>query len=256
MDAEDALRRLKLILPMLRRDVTTAVRSHAVMEAANDTIPNGLNASHTVLADTYFAVQDALTLKLVMDLARIFDLSRGRFSPEEQDKASIPVLAALLQIPDVQNGLEQKAAAEWFPGVAHVGTVGSAPPGVVEKAVKTLEEDYRSEDRDLCRKATTDFLALAERLEMKGSEDEIALGRVRKFRDHRLAHSLFDKEPEALPRYADLSLLLDRAKEAATHASLAVEGLSIDFRDQARNDRQNAEGYAACVLDGLKRAAR
>ena len=39
-------------------------------------------------------------------------------------------------------------------------------------------------------------------------------------------------------------------------ASLAVEGISTDLSDQARSARQNAEGYAACVLDGLQRAAR
>ena len=90
---------------------------------------------------------------------------------------------------------------------------------------------------------------------MEDSEEKAALGRTRDFRNRRLAHSLFDKEPEAPPRYADLNLLLDLAKEAATSASLAVEGLSTDVGDQARRDRQNAEGYAACVLDGLQRAA-
>ena len=37
MDTEEALRRVKLIAPMLRGDVERAILSHAVMEAANDT---------------------------------------------------------------------------------------------------------------------------------------------------------------------------------------------------------------------------
>jgi hypothetical protein len=49
--------------------------------------------------------------------------------------------------------------------------------------------------------------------------------------------------------------LLDLAKEAATRSVLAIEGLNIDFSDEARRDRENAEGYAACVLDGLRRAS-
>ena len=46
------------------------------------------------------AVQNSLALKLAMDLARILNLLEGsRYPPEEQDKACIPVLAALLQNP-------------------------------------------------------------------------------------------------------------------------------------------------------------
>jgi hypothetical protein len=56
--------------------------------------------------------------------------------------------------------------------------------------------------------------------------------------------------------YADLDLLLSLAKEAAKHASLAVDGLNTDFDDLSREDRSNADRYYACVLDGLKREAR
>jgi hypothetical protein len=256
MDTEEALRRVKLIAPMLRGDVERAILSHAVMEAANDTIPKGMASTYSDFGDAYFAVQNSLALKLAMDLARIFDLSEGaRYPPEKQDKASIPVLAALLRRPDVQNELEQEAA-NWFPDTAHFGTIGDAPLEVIEAGLKKLEEDYRSQNRDGCRRAMADFLALAGRLEVEGSEEKAALGRTRDFRNRRLAHALIDKEPKAPPKYADLNLLLDLAKEAATGASLAVEGISTDLSDQARSARQNAEGYAACVLDGLQRAAR
>jgi len=47
-------------------------------------------------AYTFNAVQQAMALKLALDLARIFDVTEnGRYPAEEQDKASIPVLAAL-----------------------------------------------------------------------------------------------------------------------------------------------------------------
>jgi hypothetical protein len=59
-----------------------------------------------------------------------------------------------------------------------------------------------------------------------------------------------------LPIYADLDLLLSIAKEAAKHASFAVEGNNVDFDDQAKEDRKNADDYYACVLDGIKRGAR
>jgi hypothetical protein len=104
--------------------------------------------------------------------------------------------------------------------------------------------------------AIANFLDLAERLEVEGSKEKAALVRIRQFRDKRLAHSLFDEEPDEFPKYADLTLLLGVAKEAAKYASLAVEGVNTAFDDMAQEDRRNADHYFACVLDGLKRAAR
>ena len=122
--------------------------------------------------------------------------------------------------------------------------------------MKSFKERRRSQSRAVCRKAITDFLALALRLEVEDSKEKAALVRIREFRNCRLVHSLFDKEPDAPPKYADLDLFLDVAKEAAKHASLAVEGHNTDFNDLAQEDRRNADDYYACVLDGLKRAAR
>ncbi len=225
------------------------------MHAANSTIPKGLAGTSTPFSNTYLAGQNAFALKLAMDLARIFDLSESkRYPPEEQDKASIPVLAALFRKPDVQEGLAQ-GAEEWVSGIGHV-TAGSAPPDVLEADLKSFKERRRSQSREVCRKAITDFLALALRLEVEHSKEKAALVRIREFRNCRLAHSLFDKEPDAPPKYADLDLLLDVAKEAAKHASLAVEGINPDFNDLAQEDRRNADRYYACVLDGLKREAR
>ena len=59
-----------------------------------------------------------------------------------------------------------------------------------------------------------------------------------------------------MPRFSDLNFLLEIAKRAAKHASLAVEGLNTEFDDQAQRDRENAEGDAACVLDGLERVVQ
>lgn len=243
-----------MISPMLRKDVETAVLSHAVMEAGNDIIPKGLKGLHTEFVDTYGAVQNALALKLAMDLARVFDLSDG-WPPESQDKASLLVLAALLSKPDVQARLEQDAES-WFPGVADLGTIGDPPPGMVGEMLKSLETEGRMEAREDCRKAISDFLEVMKRLTVDASEEKVALGRVRDFRNKRLAHSLFDKEPDELPHYADLNLLLAVATEAAKHASMAVEGLNVDYDEHEGIHRENAEGYAFCVLSGLKETAK
>lgn len=153
--------------------------------------------------------------------------------------------------PDVQDGLLQDAAKR-IAGIKIGYLAGSPPPDVLE----AVEEGYGSRFSDDCQKAITDFLALAQGLEVRDSEENAALVRIRQFRDFRLAHSLIDNEPDALPIYADLELLLSVAKEATKHASFAVEALNVDFDDMAQEDRKNADDYYACVLDGLKRAAR
>ncbi|TQI74064.1 hypothetical protein FHT98_1805 [Bosea sp. AK1] len=255
MDTDEAVRRVSLIAPMLREDVQTAIVSHAVLEASNAILPKGLSGITTPFVETYNGVQYALTMKLAMDLARIFDLSESkRFPPEEQDKASIPVLAALMSRPDVRNALENEAA-EWLPGVEYIGASNAIPADVLEGILKSVEDDHRAGDRASFQNASASFLVIAGRLAVDGSDEKAALVRIREFRNKRLAHSLFDKEPDELPKYSDLHLLLDIAKEAAKYALLAVEGLNTEFDDQARRDHEKAEGYAKCVLDGLKRAA-
>jgi AbiU2 len=186
LNAVDALGRARLISPRLRENVETADVSSILLNAANDTIPKGLGSVYIPFGRAYSGVQNALALKLAMDLARIFDLSRGKNArpAEEQTKASIPVLAGLLTRHDVQGGLLQNAA-EWIADIS-----------------------YRSLNVDACQKAITDFLTLAQGLEVEDTEENAALVRIRQFRDFRLAHSLFDQEPDALPIYADLERLL------------------------------------------------
>ena len=137
MNTDEALRRVRQIAPMLG-EWRTAVQTHAVLEAANDTIPRGVK-DHAFAA-TFNAIQNALALKLALELARIFDLSK-RPPPEEQDKASLPVLAALLRRPDVQLGLEREAESNWFPGVAHIGTIqAEGRTGATEAARDPLKK--------------------------------------------------------------------------------------------------------------------
>jgi hypothetical protein len=170
MDTTEALRRIRRITPMMRKDVETADLSSLVMEAANNTISKGLEGTSTPFSNIYLAGQNALALKRAMDLARIFDLSKNKkFKPEKQDKALIPVLAALLSRSDVQEGLAQDAG-EWLSSIGGRIIAGSAPPGVFEADLKSFKEKRRSHSRKDCRKAITDFLALAQRLEAEDSK--------------------------------------------------------------------------------------
>jgi hypothetical protein len=256
LSTEEALRRVKSIVPMLVADVQTAILSHAVLEASNDTVPPGMKGYWTEFNETYNAVQNALTLKLALDVARIFDLSiSARYPAEEQDKASVQVLAALLQREDVATELE-KDAAGWMPGFDSAHDDFADMPDGVTGVLEEMAEDAAEENKADCRAAINAFVVEAAKLSDECDPTHGALKRVREFRNKRLAHSLFDKEPDALPLYSDLDTLLGMAKIAARLAKLAVEGGNTELEEQAARNRENAEGYAACVLDGLKRASR
>lgn len=255
METNEAVRRVHEITKMLRMDVRTAILSHEVMEATNDVVPKGLAGIRTTYVDTYGAIQNALALKLAMDLGRIFDVTVSeRFPVEGQDKASVQVLAALLARDDVREHLVSKAA-HWFLGIANLSPVGNAPPELVAAAISELEQEHRNQDAADCENAIVEFLALSARLNMDQSEEAVALARVRQFRNRRLAHSLFDKEPDEYPRFSDLSTLLRVAITAAKFALLAVEGQNSDFEDIADEQRRNAEGFARNLVHGLKLSA-
>ena len=96
MHTEEAVRRVKLIVDLLLDDVRMAVTVYVTMETFNETVPAALRNTSADPAYTFNAIQDAPASKVAMDVARIFDLTEnGRYPAEEQDKASIPVLAAL-----------------------------------------------------------------------------------------------------------------------------------------------------------------
>jgi hypothetical protein len=239
MDTTEVVERVHQIMPMLIADIRAAIRSHAALEANNAIISKGLKGLQSEYFYTYNSIQNALTLKLAMDIARIFDISdTRRRSAEKQGKSSIPVLEVLLSKITVQAQPEIKD---------HTHPVLST---AVVKATAGVNRP-RIDRKD----AAARFLELAATVTIEGSDEKSALRRVRDFRNSRLAHSLFDKSLAAPPIYADLDLLLSTAMRAASLACLAVDGVNIDFDERAKLDRQNAEGYARYVLEGLRQSA-
>ncbi|RVJ77295.1 hypothetical protein CN168_19955 [Sinorhizobium medicae] len=239
---------------MLRHDVETAILSHEVMEAQNAIVPKGLEGQHTDFVHTYGAIQNALVLKLALDVARVFDFSL-RYPVERQDMASIPVLGMLLDVAGVVDELTARASS-WISGIEWANDNDGDRSAEVEAAAIKILGDEQTADKETCKSALAEFAILANRLSDPTSAEASALSRVKGFRNRRLAHSLFNKEPDAYPKYEDLTLLLDMAKMAARLSSLAVEGLHVDFADQMSRNRTNAEGYARLVLEGLKRSAQ
>jgi hypothetical protein len=185
------------------------------MEAANRILPPGLEGHEIEYAGAYTTIHHALSLKLAIDIARIFDFGAGR-EPDKQDKASIPVLVHHLRKPEVAAEFVRRSQS-W-----------TNTPSQIALAPKAA-----------CQAAIDLIITSASELETRKIIE--ALGRVRDLRNRRLAHMLFDKEPDPLPNYSDLFLLLKLARVIATPAVLAVEGEVALFVGNEQFARRDAE---------------
>ncbi len=209
IDGDEAMRRVQRIMPMLAADTWYALRIRSAFSSANDEIWELDINEKMEFGDTYNVIANALHLTAALAVARVFDVSDPKKYPiEQQDKASIPVLAHLLMRSDVQETLFA-GASDWKSGLG----------------AKVDQAD--------CRAAIDRALEVYEHFEQHEGHRE-AFTRIRKVRDARLAHHLFDKVPMAdeLPAYNELFLLADTAAQFVRAAMLAIEGRDQDLRDQ------------------------
>lgn len=204
LPSDEALRRTERITSLLAKDTWYALRARSALHTANDVICDNDFDGPSEFGDTYNVVHNSLALTVALAVARLFDISEG-YPVEQQDKASIPVLAAPLMRQDVRDDLTKKAR-EWHPELR-----GGAKVGEVD-----------------CLNALATALALHEG-NTNSTDYQDALSRVRAFRTGRLAHHLFDKLPTDLPRFDDLDLLANCARDFVHAAVLAVDGSSRDL---------------------------
>ena len=225
ISVEKAVLRVRKIVPMLTDDVRRALALHTAMETANEMLPTAMKGVHVLGAETYNLTQNALMLKLSMDAARIYDWTANR-SVDEQEKASIPVLHALLAREDVRDFFLAEAR-QWT----------------------TYSQDAQVK---ACDAALGRIARAGEELQQPNSELEGALRRVRQFRTQRLAHMLFDKEPEQLPSYNDVFKLILAAKPVVKAARLAIEGSSTEPDWEIDQWRRSAEAHYGHLLAGMR----
>lgn len=198
MTVDEAVRRVDAIAPLLLSDVRKLLDGRQVMEVANGLVQEGAGkgdrAVEGVLA--FNIVQQSLALSIAFDVARVFDVTANR-ALDDQDKASLPVLVHHLRKQAVQERLVERARG-WVELIA-------------------------DENAEACR------AALAQALDAFGAGAESAQGlaaqeRIRELRTLRLAHNLFDREPDQLPNYGDLFRLADAAREVVEPAWFAITG--------------------------------
>ena len=223
------------------------------MKTFNEVIPQGIKGVKQQYGLAYNSLHQSLAINMTIQLSRIFDLS-ANYHPHLQDKASIPVLAALLRQAGVGELLMEQAARA-TPSAAYVFPPADEHKAEIDRIVALDHANEQKRYSHDCSEAIRQFLDLASKVDLVGSVYNIANNGLREIRNKRLAHSLFDKDPNAMPRYSDLDLMLDLAKSAVIYGSMAVEGANRDFDDLERDMSENAQGFAQCVVDGLRRAS-
>lgn len=226
ISTETALDRITSIVPMLATDVRIALAVYATMEAGNKIIAERLGDRPRPGADTFNLIQNSLTMRLAIEVAKIYDHTKA-FPLDAQDKASIPVLAHHLSRSDVRAVMIGRARG-WMPRF----------PGM------------EASHAEACSKALD--IVTGWRLQL-GEAGVAALARVRDLRNRRLAHSLFDRDPEPLPRYQDLFDLLQHAREV-TEAALAVLGEPADLTSDQEVADDHAERFWSIVFAALQNA--
>lgn len=222
LDSELALERVDLITPLLIADIWHSLTVRAVLEGANMVVGEFREERATWHGDTYNITLNALVVTLALALARVVDVSE-KFEVESQDKASIPVLAALLSRPDVKGSLVDRAK-DWFSNSPNLGADDCRRS--LEAALK-IHRDFEVEPLLSARK------------------------RIREFRTSRLAHHLFDKQPDELPRFSDLSTLAEAASDFAHHVNVAVLGINRDYGDAQRTKLELSQRLWRIALSAL-----
>lgn len=225
MTTDEAVARVEAIVPMLTGDVGSALALVTVIRTAERTLKPELQGRTVEGARTFNLLNEALMLKLAMDAARIFDWSCGK-ALDDQHKASIPVLTGLLGLPDVAAVFVQRARG-WTPGI---------------------EEDHQAA---ACRQALDRIIAAGEECADKGSNLGQALRRIRQYRTRRLAHMLFNKEPDELPTYTDVFALIEAAKPVVKDARFAINGTSTKPDWVLAEWRKDAETHYGMLSRGI-----
>ncbi|WP_155524557.1 hypothetical protein [Oleisolibacter albus] len=179
LQVNEAKQRSQQIFPILFDDIWIMLLSLTLVEAANDLLLKTRFQQPSEYEDTIKVVINTLLISSVLNVSRIFDVNPNK-TYDSQDKASIPVLMYLLERPDVRNAV----------------AVDSCAPR--ERALSGLD---------------TMLGIYKDAKEKKQFQD--AHHRIKAFRNHRLAHHLFEKSQDNPPLISDIFLLATVARPIA-----------------------------------------
>ena len=217
------MRRLKLMVRRINKDIEIALWTEADLESANDFIradPTRIRPG----AAAYNTISQSLTFNLAVTLSRLLDRGTLRFHPNKRDVVSIPLMIRLLKQRRCQSAL-LKEAEKWTPHVQ----------GLEDIHIRSCERGIRGAIRAYGKFDSP-------------RANRVKHQRLRKFRNKRLAHNLMNDAMNALPTYDDLFLLLSIAVTVVDEARLAIEGLTPGLEDAKALYREQADLFWSAAL--------
>lgn len=231
----DAVLRLDAMMPLIEVEVRRALDMEAALEGANAVVLEHIKGTTLSGAECFNTVSVAATFTLALTVAKLFEQpkARGDGAPSRRlnksDVASIPLMLRLLKQKQCGTVLVDRAR-RWTPQLP-----GMEPVNIVscEHAIRDAVETYATHRRK--------------------KSNQIAITKLKKFRDKVLAHTLFHAAIKSAPKYADLFLLIDVARDVFEHASLAVRGMALDLK---QTEEIAAKRAAEFWLPALLAAAR
>jgi hypothetical protein len=201
----------------IRRDMQLAIDVEAALQAGNSVVKSRVDWGQFYGSQCYNTVKQSSSLFLSLLLAKLFEVPRPRSgeSPvskfNRSDVASIPLMVRLLAQKQCAAALEADALA--WPG--------------------TLAGREHLNARD-CRRAISAAVTRHKELIQKRPGRRAILV-LSNFRNELLAHNLVDHALPALPKYDQLFLLMDAARDVVEHAHLAINGNMADLESYERD---------------------
>jgi AbiU2 len=236
-----AVQRLNDMIPLIEQNVRIGLEVEAALEVANDIIKpyTGVPIGG---AQCYNTVKSCMALNLALTLARLFDpagewefprsRTRKRSNkwkhPNKSDVALIPLLVRLLKQKRCRAVLVEEAR-NWTPG---------------------FMEDQQA---TCCAAAIDDAIAAYAQLR-NTREGRSALETLRQFRNKKLAHTLMGAVLGSLPRYDQLFLLMDVARDVTEKADLAIRGRNLSLSDLERIRRHGANCFWRPAIEAAAEA--
>jgi hypothetical protein len=233
----DALDRLDNMVKLILLDVTIGIQTKAALETANRIVTGELRDVQFYGADCYNAANKSMSLLLTLMLAKLFETPslRGQSKStrfNKSDVASIPLMIRLLQQRRCRARLS-KRARDWTPAI----------PGMAETHARSCE---RAIDRTI--------EAYAKLRPTHAGRDTVA--KLRLFRDKVLAHTLIGTALKNAPRFRELFLLMDIARDVAEHARFAIDGRHLDLRESEEELENVCHAFWHPALTAAARAGR
>ena len=207
-------------------DVRTGSRVEQVLEAGNKVVGSFPSKSSSRAA-TYNCIKQSLVINLAMTVSRLYDKGSRRFSPNDKDLASIPLMIRIVKQKRCQKRIIDTAFRNWFP-------VDSS-------------EYFRNKSKDDAKTAIDRAIQIYDE-KVASAQHRHYRTLLKRLRDSELAHSKLEEYLDRKPTYNHLFHLMAAAREITELLTLAVRGHNIRYSELVASIESNANDFWSKAL--------